>query len=103
MYIIEYNYLYKDSNKKTKKRTLRRSKKYPIACSIKICFPLRRLYLLVELLLSVSYYDCLVEYFLWFEFLSSYLLIVIYIYIYITDRIRASRNLLTCYLGPNLA
>ena len=35
---------------------------FPIACSIEIWFPLRILHLLLELLPSVTFYDCLVGY-----------------------------------------
>ena len=68
----------KEKNGKEKRKIKRKieGKTFPVACGIKICFPLK----LVELLLSVSYYDCLVEYFLCFEFLSFYLLFVIDIF-----------------------
>ena len=69
MYIIESNYLYKDSYKKNNKKKEKNGKEggIPFACSINSGFHLR-LYLLRELLLSVSYYECQVEYFLWSEF-----------------------------------
>ena len=47
LYIIECKFLYKDSNKRENK-----IKRKPFSYSIKIGFPLR-LYLLVELLLSI--------------------------------------------------
>ena len=50
LYIIESKYLYKGSYRE----------KIPFSYNIKICFPLR-LYLLVELLLSLFYNDCLIK------------------------------------------
>ena len=125
MYIIECNYLYKDSYKKktTKKRTVNRSvkKRENRGKKNSHCWQPQDLFYSKKIIsgrriIAVSVLLRLFSRVLFYvlSFRSFYLLIVInifckdlvcaiiYIYIYIYYR-RASRNLLTCYLGLNLA